>query len=261
MPLKLLFVWAVALLAPSMAFLPSHDAHWSARSMALPVRRRQQTSEEPDDTANNAKSVLRQQALTLLLNGVLTLGTVAIIGTAYPTWAADEVPTDTFSLPLPDRIDPCPRTTNNVRNCVSSASVRQVDLYSPPWTFDCSADEALARLKGLVASDPSLALVASSDKALRVKATRPLGAVDQIDFVVNAADSVVTFISQRVDDPEGADFGANRQRLEALRQQAKGVFGVMGGTVAPREGGLGQLKAFYGLQSGAGFQDVLLDDE
>ena len=45
-----------------------------------------------------------------------------------------------------------------------------------------------------------------------------------------------------------------------------GVFQNMGeefasADSAPREGPFGQLKAFYGLQSGSGYEDILLNEE
>ena len=62
------------------------------------------------------------------------------------------------------------------------------------------------------------------------------------------------------------DAKSHRLRLESIRKVA-GVFGVMGAGLTSdsygdlsrgREGGFkAQLKSFYGLQSGAGFEDVL----
>lgn len=128
-----------------------------------------------------------------------------------------------------------------------------------------SSDEAMARLKGVISSDPKLEIIGQgADRSLKVKATRNLGATDEIDFLINPTDSVITFISRRTDDEDGGDFGANRKRLEELRRKAQ-VFGIMGqeyssADTAPREGAFGQLKAFYGLRSGGGYEDLLLDD-
>ena len=136
----------------------------------------------------------------------------------------------------------------------------------PPWTFpeSMSSDEAMARLKGVISSDPKLEIIVQSDRYLKVKGTRNLG-TDEIEFLINPDDKVVTYISKRVDDPDAGDFGANRKRLEELRKKS-GVFGVMGqeyssADAAPRENAFGQLKAFYGLRSGRGYEDLLLDDE
>ena len=151
-------------------------------------------------------------------------------------------------------------------NCISTASVRLVDCYAPPWTFQGSADEAMARLKGVVATDPALELVSEEGgRYLKIKTTRKL-ATDIIEFVVNDKDQVVTFRSaEDTDVPSLSDFGANRKRLEEIRKKAE-IFGVMGEglTADSYEGGRGngplqQLKAFYGLQSGEGFEEVFMD--
>jgi hypothetical protein len=64
--------------------------------------------------------------------------------------------------------------------------------------------------------------------------------------------------------PSISDFGANRRRLDGIRKEAK-VFELMGGggydSIEMRgTGPLGQLKAFYGLQSGSGFEDLYAED-
>ena len=168
----------------------------------------------------------------------------------------------------PDRITACVVSAKGSSgNCVSTASVRQLDLYSPPWTFpeSMSQAEAMARLKGaIVSTDTSMVIEQEAANYLRVKAPRNF-ATDQIEFLINPADHVITFRSEQVQGPSDiSDLGANRKRLEDLRRKAQ-VFGVMGqdmygeGTVtadaAAKEGVLGQLKAFYGLQSGEGFEE------
>ena len=42
--------------------------------------------------------------------------------------------------------------TGKATNCVSTSNVKDVDLYSPPWTYEVSSDEAFARLKGAIAA-------------------------------------------------------------------------------------------------------------
>jgi len=154
---------------------------------------------------------------------------------------------------------------NSPSNCVSTASVRQVDLYMPPWTYpqNMPADEVLARLKGAASTDVHLQVAEQKENYLKINAIRNF-AIDEIEFVVNTADHVITLRSQQVEGPDVNDFGANRSRLEDIRRRAK-VFGVMGeefesADSAPREGALGQLKAFYGLKSGTGYESVNLDE-
>jgi Uncharacterized protein conserved in bacteria len=194
----------------------------------------------------------------------------------------------------------CPKSTNNNlstnkndvvtfnNNCVSTSNIKQLDMYSPPWTFEVTPEEAFARLKGIVNSDPSLDLVEidEKDKYLRVE-TKRLAVVDYIEFLIKDDDQVVLFQSAEKMNPEGAlekmttggssgasaagtfgisDFGAIRKRLEDLRKRSGGIFNVMGegftadsydgGAYGKRNGIGGQLKAFYGLNSGQGFESV-----
>mmetsp|Transcript_7601 Transcript_7601/g.9100 ORF Transcript_7601/g.9100 Transcript_7601/m.9100 type:complete len:125 (-) Transcript_7601:34-408(-) len=121
----------------------------------------------------------------------------------------------------------------------------------------------MARVKGVVESDPGLEMLEEDKegKYLKVKASRNLVS-DEIEFIFDSADQVVKFKSAETGEPSISDFGANRSRLEVIRKKA-GVFGVMGeGLTADSfegsrgSGPLGQLKAFYGLQSGKGFEEV-----
>ena len=161
--------------------------------------------------------------------------------------------------------------TENVSSCVSTASVKKIDSYSPPWTFECSPEEAFARLKGSIAADSSLSIVIDDEDAkyVKVQAQRTALGQDELEFLVRGSgDNVVTFRSVRTNDTGVSDFGAIRNRLETLRKKA-GVFDVMGGGLTadsydvPMKGNgvFGQLKAFYGLQSGEGFESVFEDDE
>jgi len=161
----------------------------------------------------------------------------------------------------PKSISACTKAqdSNAATNCVSTANVRQVDLYMPPWTFPSSMplDEVMGRLKGAILTDIKLTVEEQSENYLRVSAIRNF-ATDELEFVVNPEERVIIFRSQQVDGPEISDFGSQRKRLEDLRRRIK-VFGVMGEEYK-QEGVLGQLKAFYGLQSGAGYEDVILDE-
>lgn len=181
-----------------------------------------------------------------------------------------DVPTLTAPTKVGRSINKCIRAESGSTNCVSTSNVKQVDLYSPPWTFEVSPDEAFARLKGAIASDSSLKVTEIDEDARYIK-FEALGLrsgfskTDEVEFLVKGDDKVVTFKSIEKDAGGISDFGAQRSRLEELRKKS-GVFGVMGsgltadsyGDVSKGRGGgaLGQLKAFYGLQSGAGFEDV-----
>lgn len=203
---------------------------------------------------NDEQSMSRTDFISTTL---LSLGTLFVNG--QPSFAAEN---------NEKQITACKVTGGGKpTNCVSTASVKQVDCYAPPWTFQVSVDEAMARLKGVIASDSSLTLVEEvSPTYLKISTNRPpLDVTDEIEFLINPNDKVVTFKSLEVGEPSVNDFGANRKRLEGLRKKAN-VFGVMGdGLTADSYGDRGtgplqQLKAFYGLQSGGGYEEVFEDD-
>jgi uncharacterized protein (DUF1499 family) len=194
------------------------------------------------------------------------LSTGALILAGEPSLADDAVAaTASYS------IDKCNMSSKSP--CVSTSNVRQIDLYSPPWTFPSSynADEIMSRLKGAIVADSTCDIVQQdSNQHLLVTAKRPndlFGTLDTLEFVVNAQDQVVTFRSSAPEDNTSTDFGLQRRRLDEIRKRA-GVFGVMGESMKTADsvttsergnGPLGQLKAFYGLQSGGGFEDVLAE--
>jgi uncharacterized protein (DUF1499 family) len=167
------------------------------------------------------------------------------------------------------KITPCVKSgSGSPPNCVSTASVKQIYLYMPPWTWNevTSVDEVAARLKGAIAADPTLTLEEQrEDRYFRVRAVRNF-CYDQIEFVLNPVDRVVAFRSQQIEGPDSvSDFGGNRRRLDEIRRRAS-VLGVMGeefdsADSSPREGAADQLKAFWGLQSGGGYQSILLDED
>ena len=193
------------------------------------------------------------QAASWMMGGTA----VASVLTSMPTAAMADAPS----------IQQCIRPKKGQpANCVSTANVKQVDLYAPPWTYTVSADEAVAALKSVVEREPKLTLVDSDDRYLKVLAERPNTDGDVLEFIVKDDDKVVFFRSaEGVDVPSLSDFGAQKIRLEAIRKRAE-IFGVMGeGLTADSyqgdvgNGPLSQLKAFYGLQSGKGFEDVLAE--
>ena len=171
---------------------------------------------------------------------------------------------DENTLELPS-VDACPKVAQGSNNCISTASVRQLDLYMAPWTYpkDMPNQEVIARIKGAVNTNNRLEVVGQTDYSLKVQAIRNF-CKDEILFLLNPKEHVITFVSKQVDGPDAPDFGENRKRLEDIRRRV-GVVGVMGEDFSymdnQKEGAFGQLKAFYGLRSGRGFEDVLLDEE
>ncbi|KAL7442572.1 hypothetical protein ACHAXH_008216 [Discostella pseudostelligera] len=159
-------------------------------------------------------------------------------------------------------------------DCVSTANIRDAKgSYSPPWTFEVSPDEAFARIKGVLKSDSSFVITEVDDEAryIRAYAKRITVDSDEVEFLVKGDDKVVLYRSTARKNGSVSDFGANRKRIDDIRKKGA-VFDLMGGglTADSYDGGdalskgngpLGQLKAFYGLQSGQGFESLLLDDE
>jgi uncharacterized protein (DUF1499 family) len=187
-----------------------------------------------------------------------TLGATSVLsGLAF---AADET---TVNSIVPCKKDP----GGSAANCVSSASVRQVDLYVAPWTWieGTSVEEVVGRLKGAIESDSSLTMTQNNDnRYFRVKASRNF-AVDEIQFLVNEADRVITLRSEQIEGPDVTDLGMNRKRLDEIRKRTQ-VLRVMGeefasADSAPREGAVDQLRAFWGYQSGSGYESILLDED
>jgi uncharacterized protein (DUF1499 family) len=227
------------------------------------------------------KSVYRSCQTCLLMNAennraefILDLSTsifLMALATPISLAQADEVPSPTLTGNSNLQIRPC-STSDKASNCVSTASVKNLDKYSPPWEFQCTPDEAFARLKGVIVSDQDLSVVEVDEDAryIKAKASRNNGlASDELDFVVRGnGDNVVVFRSEEIKGPGISDFGAIRAKLESLRKKG-GVFETMGGGLTAdsydvplnNRGAFGQLKAFYGLQSGKGFESVFEDDE
>ncbi|GAX16662.1 hypothetical protein FisN_23Lu212 [Fistulifera solaris] len=149
-------------------------------------------------------------------------------------------------------IPPCSPSSNS---CLSTASVRALDKFIAPWSYpsNLSSSDVIDRLAN---SLTQCEILERSDTSLKAKSTRNFGAVDEISFEVNDADRVIAITSQQVDGPELNGLAGQKNRLREIQLKA----GFLGGEEVPREGALGQLKAFYGLQSGSGFEDVFLEE-
>jgi len=223
------------------------------------------------------------QRSTFISSSVITAFTLLTYPTVSPTFAADEGTTASASgensnLGLVARtIEACPKSIQGTpNNCVCTSNVKQMDTYSPPWTFEASPKEAFARIKGLMASDPTYTVVEIDVDTLYLKADVQRNALiqDTLEFLIKGDERVVLYKSSEKGNNGSetgvvSDFGANRKRMEALRKKG-GIFDIMGsrlGSADSYEGGaggeansfFGQLKSFYGYQSGEGFEDVLAE--
>jgi uncharacterized protein (DUF1499 family) len=212
-------------------------------------------------------------AMTILAScvagGAVPVAVAADGDTAVGTAAAASPPTTT---PTSYSIEQC--SVSSKVPCLSTSNVRQLDLYMAPWTYPSTytGEEVMARLKGVVVSiDPNSNRIVrqDGDRRLIVEVSRPndlFGTKDTLEFVINGVDHVVTFRSSA--STETNDFGLQRRRLDDIRRRSGGLFGVMGDALNTADsvtysergnGPLGQLKAFYGLQAGAGYEDVLAE--
>ena len=253
------------------------------------VRNEQRPVDEPGQSFNDDIIVVSHHHYqfwnSLLFAGLLSVNTATMaLAAAEDVTVPSQVPATTGS------IESCRRSTsssNGNNNCVSTASVKQVDLFMLPWSWpeSISSDEVISRLKGVVAADQTLSLIDASTTTtitnnnnnnnnnnnqnyyVRIRAARNV-CTDEIEFLVNPNDRVMTFRSQQVEGPDQvSDFGANRRRLDEIRQRLK-VVTVLGSSDndddhrgESREGLTGQLKAFWGFQSGGGFESILLDED
>ncbi|CAB9528835.1 expressed unknown protein [Seminavis robusta] len=230
----------------SLGFVPRHPID-ATRSLQL-----QQQSPPADE-------IIIRRPSAMVIGGILLSGLLTL---TPPVWADEEA----APAPAPPTIEACRKDpSGGVTNCVSTKNVKQLDLYAPPWTFESSAEEAAARLKGVVASDSALDIVKKESEGdgkslyFEIKSTRSAIFNDNLQFIINPQDKVVTFRAEQDGEPAVSDFGAIRKELESIRTRCK--FGVMGQGVSAdsmpsQNGPIGQLKAFYGLQSGKGFEDV-----
>lgn len=186
---------------------------------------------------------------------------------------ASTPPATTTATTSTRTIEGCPKPiSGKPNNCIATSNIKQLENYSPPWTFEVSADEAFARLKGLMKTDASFEVkeLDEEQKYMLVEVQRSFNTRDRLEFLVKGDDKVVVYKSTEIEGIGLSDLGINKKRVDDLRIKSGGIFRLMGDgmTADSYEGGRfgrangigGQLKAFYGLQSGKGFSEVFEDD-
>ena len=197
-----------------------------------------------------------------------------------PLLLINPLPSPAFDEPVlvpvtPPSITQCPPQT---KNCISSSNIKDITKYSPPWSYSTSTEEAFKTLKNSISSDPnlrvtssylpstssSLSSVESSSPYITASASRAFKDQDALTFLFKPSDSLILFTTkENNDDTKVPDFGAQRSRLKNLRVLSG--FGEMGqgfgsADVAGKKESFGtQLKSFYGLQSGKGWEDIYED--
>jgi len=207
----------------------------------------------------NAKQNNNEQSRGTFLSSVSTILASTILLPSQPA-LADE----------PRSISAC---KIGAKNCVSTLNIKQLESYSPPWTFEVAPDEAFARIKGVLASDDAFRVTDIDDenRYIKAKVARVFPDQDEVELLVKGDDKVVVFRCSEREEGLVGDFGEINKRMESVRKRGA-VFDVMGGglTADSYDGGgaarrgngaLGQLKAFYGLQSGQGFEAVFEDED
>jgi uncharacterized protein (DUF1499 family) len=142
--------------------------------------------------------------LCILLGGVVTLLVLS--------WSARKP--DNLGVSKEGRLAPCPGTPNCV--CTQAAPEDGVHRMDP-IPFEGSSQEALRRIKVMLATMPRVRIVSETENYLHAEFTSLVFRfVDDVEFYVDAQAQCIHFRSaSRVGR---SDLGVNRQRMEAFRQ-------------------------------------------
>ncbi|NJK40559.1 MAG: DUF1499 domain-containing protein [Acaryochloridaceae cyanobacterium SU_2_1] len=113
------------------------------------------------------------------------------------------------------KLAPCPTTPN----CLCSQDPDPGHQIAP-LTYGGSAQEGWKKLKSILAGIGSAEIVTETKEYLYTEFTsKLLGFVDDVEFYLDAKNSVIQVRSaSRLGQ---SDLGANRARIEAIRQQLK----------------------------------------
>ena len=224
--------WTVATATAAFAFLAGEARAFSAPPLAPNVGHGTSLHAQPDSRRN-----------------FFSHASALVIGTAAATIAspafADEHTITACMKPGGGMAGGGGGTEKSI-NCVSTKNVKQVDLYSRFRSMEIKEIDA-------------------DDKYIKFEVSRGLSK-NIGELLIRSDDKVVTFkVEEEASGGSFAELGGNRGVLETIRKSA-GVFEVMGGGMTAdsygdvsmgRGGGVkGQLKAFWGLQSGAGYEEV-----
>lgn len=158
------------------------------------------------------------------------------------------------------RLLPCPAEGN----CISTASIRSLDKYGPPWVYAGGADQAWRALKEELARNKLLTVVEIDEgrRYARVEARSaiPPSGTDDVEFLLLPADSLIAYRSNSRENIAGVgDGGSHLNRLQTVRTR-------IGVTEMGADYGLDfgrqkeQLSLFNTLRSGFGFNANTPDD-
>ena len=110
-----------------------------------------------------------------------------------------------------------PATCRNRPNCVCSRAAAEARHRVEPFAVSGDATAAFARLKDLLADLPRTAIVTATDDYLHAVCRTRIGFADDLECRLCRADGVIHVRS--ASRLGYYDFGVNRARVEALRQQ------------------------------------------
>ena len=115
-------------------------------------------------------------------------------------------------------------------NCISTSSVSSLDKYGRPWKYNDPSSEEFAKLVDIIKADPYLKLAEyEADKLyvhVEAKSAFPVGSIDDIEFLLNDRDKIITYRSNSRDvtvvgGQVVGDGGANRNRLAGIKDKLK----------------------------------------
>mmetsp|Transcript_25465 Transcript_25465/g.33251 ORF Transcript_25465/g.33251 Transcript_25465/m.33251 type:complete len:253 (+) Transcript_25465:102-860(+) len=138
---------------------------------------------------------------------------------------AAETKIPTIGLQRNGRLASCPQTGN----CLSTSSIKSLEKFSPPWTFESTGESPETAWKNLISAvenDPLLKLEEVDNNKLYLRATAksavPPSGLDDVEFLLIPEDKVVTYRSASrevvyLGPIAVSDGGANKNRLDGLR--------------------------------------------
>lgn len=128
-----------------------------------------------------------------------------LIGSIFRSWRRPELG------PVEGRLRPCPDSPN----CVCSFA-GDAEHAIEPFAFTDPPEAAWARIQSLLAAQPRVKIVASTDTYLHAEFTTPLlRFVDDLELLLDRESRVIHVRSaSRVGH---SDLGVNRARVESLR--------------------------------------------
>jgi uncharacterized protein (DUF1499 family) len=154
---------------------------------------------------------------------------VVLSSEVKPTFADDSLkPAPQIYGLKNNRLLPC----KSKSNCISTSSIKSLDKYSTPWAFEIDSDAMYDDLINAIKADSYLKLVESDPESKYLHATAksavPPSGTDDVEFLVNDKDKIVTYRSNSRDvlfagTQVIGDGGSNKNRLESIKKRIKTI--------------------------------------